>query len=361
MNATAIVVYHSHLRMVCYHRATCECDGHTHHRPSHSHRDGCPTLATPGLPHLRLPAGVQLSTQISCRDDYGRHLAHYAAAALWCGATVSGTVTPAPIAPAHMSQPPDQPPLTTVSSFASNSSTAGTPTSEHHSLNTPPPRTLSNSLTPSLPAGVPSPLTYTPSIGAASPAFSVSDSLYSSHPRSSLFPSLSPTSSLPSHTQPSRSLAESGHHHLTAVLSGVHALLTSYQRLSAVDSAGLQSAASRREESDEEERQIAAAAHRQRQDVEAGLAALQSIVAILVERDTPKLNEPADEERIRQLTARRDHLLQLVSEGNADLQAFIGRLRSLHRSLGLFAHEYDVQLHATPLGVSTQPSSSARR
>ena len=44
MNATAIVVYHSHLRMVCYHRATCECDGHTHHRPSHSHRDGCPTL-----------------------------------------------------------------------------------------------------------------------------------------------------------------------------------------------------------------------------------------------------------------------------------------------------------------------------
>ena len=146
-----------------------------------------------------------------------------------------------------------------------------------------------------------------------------------------------------------------------AVLSGVHALLSSYQRLSAVDSAGLQNAASRRDESDEDERQIAAAAQRQRQDVEAALSALHSIVAILVDRETPKLDESVDEERIRQLTVRRDNLLQLVSDGNADVQAFAGRLRGLHRSLGLFAHEHDAELRVSPITVPTQTPNSARR
>lgn len=262
-----------------------------------------------------------------------------------------------------MSQPPEQPPLPTVSSFTNATSTARTPTSDPNSLTSPPPRTLSNSLTPSLPAGVPSPLTFTHSIDAASPAFSVNDSLYSPHPRSASFPSFTPPSTLPPHTQPSRSLALSAHHRLSAVLTGVHALLSSYQRLSAVDSAGLQNAASRREESDEEERQIAAAAQRQRREVEAALAALQSTVAVLVERESPKLDDSpaADEQRIRQLTARRDHLLQLVGDGNADMQALVERLRSLQHSLGIFAHEHEVELRVTPIATTVQPINSARR
>ena len=263
-----------------------------------------------------------------------------------------------------MSLPPEQPPLAAASSFTSNPSpsTTLTPTPEHPSLTTPPPRTLSNSLTPSLPAGVPSPLAYTPSIGAASPAFSVSDSIYSPHPRSASYPSPAAVLSLQPLSQSSRALAESGQQRLSAVLSGVYALLSSYQRLSAVDSAGLQSAAARREESDEAERHIAAAAQRQRQEVEAGLTALQSIVAVLVERETPKVvDEVVDEERIRQLTARREHLLQLVSDGNADLLVFVERLRGLHRSLGLFAHEQDAELRVIPLTPPTQPANSARR
>ena len=146
------------------------------------------------------------------------------------------------------------------------------------------------------------------------------------------------------------------------MLSGVHALLSSYEQLSAVDSAGLQTAASRREESDEEDRQLAALAQRQKQDIEAGLAALQSIVAVLVERESPKLDDaPADEERIRQLTARRDHLLQLLGEGNVDLQAFVARLRGLHQSLAMFAYEHDVQLTSTPIAAATQQANNARR
>ena len=189
----------------------------------------------------------------------------------------------------------------------------------------------------------------------------MSDTIYSPHPRSSSFASFNAPSSLPQQFQPSSALAESGKQRLAGVLSGVHALLSSYQRLSAVDSAGLQSAASMREESDEDERQIAAAAQRQKSEVEAGLAALHTIVAVLVDRDTVKQDEPADDERIRQLTARRDRLLQLVSDGNADLQALVGQLRGLHRSLGLFAHEHDVELRATPIGVSTQSVSGVRR
>ena len=260
----------------------------------------------------------------------------------------------------QMSQPPEQPPLAAASSFASNPSAAtGTPTSHHNTLTTPSPRTISNSLTPSLPAGVPSPLTFTPSlVGSASPAFS--DSIFSPHPRASSFTSLPPPSSPPPASHPPHALASSGHRHLSSVLGGVHALLQSYQRLSAVDSTGLQSAVARREESDEDDRQVAAAAQRQRQEVEAGLATLQSIVAELVEREEPKRDSgTANEQRIHQLTGRRDHLLQLVQEGNADVQAFTNKLRGLHRSLGMFAHEHDVELRVTPIVPSTQTAGNS--
>ena len=267
-----------------------------------------------------------------------------------------------------MSQPPEQPPLAATSSLTSTtSSTARTPTPDHSSLTTPPPRTLSNILTPSLPAGVPSPLIYTPSLPHTthSPAFSTTYSPHP-HPRSSSFPP--PTSQPPpAHLQPSRVLAEAGQRQLADVLSGVYKLLSSYQQLSAVDSANLQSAAAHRTQSDSDERSIAAAAQRQRADVEAGLASLQSTVATLVERETPKLEEGGggggvDEERVGQLVARRDYLLALVCEGNADVVELVGRLRGLHRSLGLFAHEHDAELRVVPISAGpTQPAANNAR